>query len=73
MYIYIKNIYILNGIVGDITVSRDNLMERIVYFEGARARRKYDEEVCVKGSGDDGSSEIDGGVDGHRSKVGNKL
>jgi len=30
MYIY-KNIYILNGIVGNITVSRDNLMERIVY------------------------------------------
>lgn len=48
MYIYIKNIYILNGIVGDITVSRDNLMERVVYFEGARARRKYDREVMLR-------------------------
>lgn len=48
MYIYIKNIYILNGIVGDITVSRDNLMEKVVYFEGARARRKYDGEVVLR-------------------------
>jgi len=48
IYIYIYKIYILNGIVGDITVSRDNLMERIVYFEGARARRKYDREVVLR-------------------------
>lgn len=48
MYIYIKYIYILNGIVGDITVSRDNLMERNVYFEGARAQRKYDREVMLR-------------------------
>lgn len=49
IYVYIyKNIYILNGTVGDITVSRDNLMERIVYFEGARARRKYNGVVMLR-------------------------
>jgi len=49
VYIYIYKIYIyFNGIVGDITVSRNNLMERNVYFEGARARRKYDREVMLR-------------------------
>jgi len=60
IYVYIyKNIYILNGIVGNITVSRDNLMERIVYRRGASPEKVWWRDG-VKDSGNDDSSEIDG-------------
>lgn len=50
IYVYIYKIYIYFKWYswGYYCFERDNLVERIVYFEGARARRKYDGEVVLR-------------------------
>jgi len=67
IYIYIKYIYILNGIVG-ILLFREITGKKRIFRRGASPEKVW-QRGDVKGSGDDGSSEIDRGVDGYRWEI----